>query len=81
MDDNGESPTDVVKHLSVRSIETFRPLSELWHRFLGLTPGPAGERGSGSLRTARGKRERSRAGDELLPSRQKQLARPSPRLL
>jgi superfamily II DNA or RNA helicase len=27
---------DIVKHLSIRSMETFRPLSELWHRFLGL---------------------------------------------
>ena len=29
-------PVDIVKHLSVRSLETFRPLSEAWHRFLGL---------------------------------------------
>lgn len=27
---------DIVKHLSIRSMETFRPLSELWHKFLGL---------------------------------------------
>jgi len=33
---NYSVPADIVKHLSVRSIETFRPLSELWHRFLGL---------------------------------------------
>ena len=29
-------PIDIVKHLSVRSIEAFRPLSTMWHRFLGL---------------------------------------------
>ena len=27
---------DIVKHLSARSLETFRALSEKWHRFLGL---------------------------------------------
>jgi hypothetical protein len=27
---------DIVKHLSQRSIDTFRALSESWHRFLGL---------------------------------------------
>ena len=27
---------DLVKHLSARSIDTFRPLSLAWHRFLGL---------------------------------------------
>ncbi|KAJ9654374.1 hypothetical protein H2201_009009, partial [Coniosporium apollinis] len=32
-------PVDIIKHLSVRSLETFRPLSELWHRFLGLASG------------------------------------------
>ena len=29
-------PSDIVKHLSERNIQTFRPLSESWHRFLGL---------------------------------------------
>lgn len=28
--------SDIVKHLSQRSIDTFRPLSESWHHFLGL---------------------------------------------
>jgi hypothetical protein len=27
---------DIVKHLSVRSIEAFQPLSAMWHCFLGL---------------------------------------------
>ncbi|KAL2349603.1 P-loop containing nucleoside triphosphate hydrolase protein [Cryomyces antarcticus] len=30
-------PSDIVKHLSIRSMETFRPLSEAWHRFLDLS--------------------------------------------
>ncbi|KAI9882030.1 MAG: hypothetical protein M1823_006233, partial [Watsoniomyces obsoletus] len=33
---NYSVPIDIIKHLSVRSIEAFRPLSTLWHRFLGL---------------------------------------------
>ena len=33
---NYSVPMDIVKHLSVRSIEAFRPLSTMWHRFLGL---------------------------------------------
>jgi superfamily II DNA helicase RecQ len=33
---NYSVPADIVKHLSIRSMDTFRPLSELWHRFLGL---------------------------------------------
>jgi len=37
-------PIDIVKHLSVRSLETFRPLSESWHRFLGLASGQKEER-------------------------------------
>jgi hypothetical protein len=27
---------DVIKHLSSRSIDTFRPLSQKWYEFLGL---------------------------------------------
>ncbi|KAL9080122.1 MAG: hypothetical protein Q9157_001082 [Trypethelium eluteriae] len=34
---NYSVPVDIVKHLSERSIEVFRPLSEQWHQFLGLT--------------------------------------------
>ena len=29
-------PSDIVKHLSERNIQTFRPLSKSWYRFLGL---------------------------------------------
>jgi superfamily II DNA or RNA helicase len=29
-------PSDIVKHLSERNIKTFKPLSESWHRFLGV---------------------------------------------
>jgi superfamily II DNA helicase RecQ len=28
--------SDIVRHLSQRNMDTFRPLSESWHRFLGL---------------------------------------------
>jgi superfamily II DNA helicase RecQ len=28
---------DVIKHLSSRTVDTFRPLSEKWHKFLGLS--------------------------------------------
>lgn len=47
---NYSVPVDIVKHLSIRSVETFRPLSELWHAFLGLASTQAGE-----LRVAEGK--------------------------
>lgn len=33
---NYSVPIDIVKHLSVRSIDAFRPLSPAWHRFLGV---------------------------------------------
>jgi superfamily II DNA or RNA helicase len=36
-------PIDIVKHLSVRSINAFRPLSMLWHAFLGVD-GKSGRR-------------------------------------
>jgi len=29
-------PSDIIKHLSIRSLKTFRPLSEAWHRWLGV---------------------------------------------
>jgi hypothetical protein len=33
---NYSVPIDIVKHLSVRSIKAFQPLSTRWHQFLGL---------------------------------------------
>src|SRR5439155_8413796 len=36
-------PTDMVKHLSTRSMETFRRLSEGWHRFLELSSNGRGK--------------------------------------
>jgi hypothetical protein len=33
---NYSVPLDIIKHLSVRSIDAFRPLSTRWHCFLGL---------------------------------------------
>jgi hypothetical protein len=29
-------PVDIIRHLSNRSLDAFRPLSQMWHRFLGL---------------------------------------------
>lgn len=29
-------PMDMIKHLSNKTIDTFRPLGEKWHAFLGL---------------------------------------------
>jgi hypothetical protein len=43
---------DIVKHLSIRSIKAFQPLSTLWHRFLGLD------------RESRGKKGREGGGEE-----------------
>jgi hypothetical protein len=37
-------PSDIVKHLSMQSIETFHPLSKAWHRFLGLASSKKKER-------------------------------------
>lgn len=34
--ENYSVPINIIKHLSVHSIEAFRPLSTLWHCFLGL---------------------------------------------
>ena len=53
-------PIDIVKHLSVRSIDAFRPLSMLWHRFLGVD----GEAG--------GRRQEERA-EERLDTRKRRL--------
>ena len=33
---NYSVPIDIVKHLSVQSIDAFRPLSVAWHCFLGV---------------------------------------------
>jgi len=47
-------PSDVVKHLSMRSMETFRPLSEAWHRSLGLSSDEGGgSKGWGSKTSSR----------------------------
>jgi hypothetical protein len=48
-------PSDIVKHLSERNIQTFRPLSESWHRFLGLESRKAsvGEEGRPSAKRSR----------------------------
>ena len=64
---NYSVPVDIVKHLSIRSMETFRPLSELWHVFLGLASSQAGEQklaeGSKYLRKGGEKRRRDDEND------------------
>ena len=57
-------PSDIIKHLSMRSMEIFRPLSEAWHQFLGLS---SDERGLASGKNLQLKRKRVEAeiGNEL----------------
>jgi superfamily II DNA helicase RecQ len=75
---NYSVPIDIVKHLSVRSIEAFRPLSMLWHCFLGVDGGEGAQQGAWKgVDTAKRAEKRSRsgcddeAGDERLVIRQK----------
>jgi hypothetical protein len=71
---NYSVPIDIVKHLSIRSIEAFRPLSEHWHRFLGLAStlheqnNPVESDEIGAERTSR-KHERDGEVQELGPVR------------
>jgi hypothetical protein len=55
-------PSDIVKHLGERNIQMFRPLSESWHRFLGLESRKAsfGEEGRPSAK----RRGRNRGGEK-----------------
>lgn len=62
---NYSVPIDIVKHLSVRSIDAFRPLSIAWHRFLGVD-GQADELVEPSSRNKRRMRE-SMSGLVVLP--------------
>ena len=61
---NYSVPIDIVKHLSVRSIEAFRPLSAMWHRFLGLDGKQAApqETWTGNIDVIRRARKRGRSG-------------------
>jgi hypothetical protein len=57
-------PNDIVKHLSEGNIQTFRPLSESWHSFLGLESRRAcAEEGQ----TPPAKRSRSSLSDVTMP--------------
>ena len=56
-------PVDIVNHLSVRSLETFRPLSERWHRFLGLLDAGEARKGRAAEKAASSSGKRT-AGDE-----------------
>jgi hypothetical protein len=53
---------DIVKHLSVRLINAFRPLSMLWHRFLGVD-GKAGGRRQEERAEERPDARKRRLGD------------------
>lgn len=76
---NYSVPIDIVKHLSVRSIEAFRPLSAAWHRFLGID-GMAEVRREAIASSALRKRliEASMSGMALLP-KQKEVRVENPR--
>lgn len=58
-------PSDIVKHLSEKNIQTFRPLSESWHRFLGLESRKAG---AGEGQTPPAKRSRTSVSDLMTPT-------------
>jgi hypothetical protein len=58
-------PSDIVKHLSERNIQTFRPLSESWHRFLGLESRKASFGEEGRLSA---KRSRTSMSDLMMPA-------------
>jgi hypothetical protein len=55
---------DIVKHLSVRLIEAFRPRSAMWHCFLGLDRKQAApqETWTGNINPIRRARKRGRSG-------------------
>lgn len=60
---NYSVPMDIVKHLSVRSMETFRPLSAMWHRFLGLEGDQKTKRGPGGSSTRKRRRGEGESED------------------
>jgi Lhr-like helicase len=67
-------PSDIVKHLSEKNIQTFRPLSESWHRFLGLESRKAGvDEGC----TPPAKRSRTSLSDVMTPAPSEGIA-PTP---
>jgi hypothetical protein len=57
---------DIVKHLSVRSIDAFRPLSTMWHRFLGLDGKQAARQETwiGDVDPSRSRSSRRSSGDD-----------------
>jgi hypothetical protein len=58
-------PSDIVKHLSEKNIQTFRPLSESWHRFLGLESRKAS---AGEEVRPPAKRSRTSMSDLMMPA-------------
>lgn len=62
---------EVIKHLSSRSIDTFRPLSMHWHRFLGLESSRQGNI-AGQKRSAHTRSDSSGVRGEVESARRKQ---------
>ena len=62
---------EVIKHLSSRSIDTFRPLSMQWHRFLGLESSRQGSI-TGQKRSAHMRSDSSGVSGEVESERRKQ---------
>jgi hypothetical protein len=58
-------PSDIVKHLSEKNIQMFRPLSESWHRFSGLESRKAS---AGEEVRPPAKRSRTSMSDLMMPA-------------
>jgi superfamily II DNA helicase RecQ len=65
---------DIVKHLSVRSMETFRPLSTRWHQFLGLAGGEEGQSTWTGESIADRRRKRQRQEENRVEERERRVS-------
>lgn len=76
---NYSVPIDIVQHLSVRSIDAFRPLSAAWHKFLGVDgTGEVGRTAVASSTRRKRPMRASMSGLALLP-RDKEVRVEDPR--
>ncbi|KAK3059396.1 hypothetical protein LTS18_010971, partial [Coniosporium uncinatum] len=66
-------PSEIIKFLSVRSIDVFRSLSESWHRFLGL--GDDGQNPGPMRRTSQERSSRKRAREDVISCEQAAFAK------
>lgn len=76
-------PIDIIKHLNIRSIDAFRPLSTMWHRFLGLEgKGNAQEEAvwMGSNSASKTKKRKDRSCDDDSRDAQLVLRQQAPRV-